>query len=75
VTRFFFPPLHTRVAPNAARIVTFDAAGSYHIEEVPHGITVRNWDYENQQTRVANPHGSRVTMAYSADFRRVSKES
>lgn len=33
------------------------------------------WNYENQRILIVKPSGVRVTMALSADFRRVRKES
>ena len=36
--------------------------------------TTYGWDYENETTLVRLPTGSRVTMAYNADFRRVRKD-
>jgi len=48
----------------------FDANGSPVGER-----TTRGWDYENQTILAELPNGSRVTMVYNADNRRVRKES
>jgi YD repeat-containing protein len=53
----------------------FDASGNQQIVSAQAGRTTNTWDYENQLIRVQLPNGSRVTMAYNADFLRVRKES
>ena len=54
---------------------TFDAAGNQQIERAPSGTTTNVWNYENQMTLVQMPNGSRVTMAYNANFRRTKKRT
>ena len=51
------------------------AAGNQQIEQAPSGTTTNVWNYENQMTLVQMPNGSRVTMAYNANFRRTDKWS
>ena len=51
------------------------AAGNQQIEQAPSGTTTNAWNYENQMTLVQMPNGSRVTMAYNAEFRRTDKWS
>ncbi len=54
---------------------TFDADGNQQIVKHPGGtITTNTWDYENRLTRVQLPSGTRVTAAYDADGKRVSKK-
>jgi hypothetical protein len=50
-------------------------SGNQQIDNAPDGITTRVWNYENQRILLVKPSGARVTMAYTADFRRVRKES
>ncbi len=53
----------------------FDTAGNQQIEQAPTGTTTNTWNYENQMTLVQKPDGSRVTMAYNANFRRTQKRT
>ncbi len=66
--------LVTSVGPAGTVTYTFDAAGNQQTDQAPEGSTTRTWNYENQNTGVVLPTGQRVTMSYSADFRRVRKE-
>jgi YD repeat-containing protein len=53
---------------------TFDADGNQQIVLAPNGdLTTYAWDYENQLLLVQESDGSRATMSYNADFRRVQK--
>jgi len=55
---------------------TFDASGNQQIVVAPTGSrTTYVWNYENQNTLVQQLSGTRETMAYNADFRRVTKWS
>jgi hypothetical protein len=45
------------------------------VEEPGGSLTTYTWDYENQPTLVELSTGSRVTMAFNANNRRVSKET
>ena len=51
------------------------AAGNQQIEQAPSGTTTNVWNYENQMTLVQMPNGSRVTMAYNAEFRRTRRRT
>ena len=51
------------------------AAGNQQLELSPAGDrTTTIWNYENQPTLFRKPNGTRVTMVYNANNRRVSKE-
>jgi RHS repeat-associated protein len=63
--------LVTSVAAAGTTTFTFDAAGNQQIDQAPSGTTTRAWDYENQETIVVLPSVARVTMSYTADFRRA----
>ena len=67
--------LHTAVDATGTRTFTFDASGNQQIVDELSGRTTNTWDFENQNTLVVLPSGSRVTMTYTADFLRYSKES
>lgn len=55
---------------------TFDAAGNQQLIQEPTGDrTTTVWDFENQPTLYRLRDVARVTMAYNADFRRVTKQS
>ena len=54
-------------------IYTFDQNGNQHILDSEGEITTWSWDFENQNTLVELPDGTRVTMAYNANNRRVRK--
>ena len=54
---------------------TFDATGNQQIEQAPSGTTTNTWNYENQMTLVQLAAGTRVTMAYNANFRRTDNWS
>jgi YD repeat-containing protein len=50
----------------------YDATGNQRIEQPPAGNrTTTTWNFENQPTQYLLPSGSRVTMAYNGDNRRV----
>ena len=51
------------------------AAGNQQIEQATSGTTTNVWNYENQMTLVQMSNGSRVTMAYNANFRRTKKRT
>lgn len=54
---------------------TFDADGNQQIVQEPtEDRTTNVWDYENQLIEVQNADGTRSTMTYNPDFRRVAKE-
>ena len=44
-------------------------------QSLARGIIFETWDIENQPTLFQKPDGSRVTMTYNADHRRVRKET
>ena len=50
------------------------AAGNQQFEQAPSGTTTNVWNYENQMTLVQMANGSRVTMAYNAEFRRTRRD-
>ncbi len=65
----------TSVDASGTTTYTFDAAGNQQIEKAPSGTTTNTWNYENQMTLVQMSDGTRVTMAYNANFRRTDKWS
>ena len=67
--------LQTAKDSSGTTTFTFDASGNQQIENAPGGITTHSWNYENQRIGIVQPSGSRVTMAYNADFFRVRKEA
>lgn len=67
--------LQTAVDAEGTTTFTFDATGNQLIDKAPGGITTRTWNYENQRIAVVLPNGTRVTMAYNADFFRVTKDA
>jgi YD repeat-containing protein len=66
--------LVTSVAPSGTTTYAFDAAGNQQIEQAPSGTTTNVWNYENQLIGVQMADGSRVTMAYNANFRRTKRD-
>ena len=66
----------TIISSSSSGVTTFafDLAGNQQLEQAASGTTSYTWNYENQQTKVLLPNGSRETMTYNADFRCVSKE-
>lgn len=67
--------LLTSIGPSGTVTYTFDGAGNQQIDHAPEGITTHVWNNENQETGVVLPSGARVTISYTADFRRARKES
>ena len=67
--------LQTAVDATGTTTFVFDAAGNQQVDQGPSGATTYVWNYENQMTGVVKPDGSRVTMAYNANFRRVDNWS
>ena len=67
--------LQTAVDATGTTTFTFDAAGNQQVDQAPSGATTYVWNYENQMTGVVKPDGSRVTMMYNANFRRVDQWS
>ena len=54
---------------------TFDADGNQQIVEQPNGDRTTNvWDYENRLTATQKADGTNVTMTYTPDNRRVTRE-
>jgi len=53
----------------------FDATGNQQVDQAPSGSTTYAWNYENQMTGRVKPDGSRVTMAYNANFRRTKERT
>ena len=51
----------------------FDAPGNQQIDQAPSGATTYVWNYANQMNGILKPDGSRVTMLYNANFRRIKK--
>jgi YD repeat-containing protein len=50
----------------------YDSTGNQQIEQPAVGNrTTTTWNYENQPTLYQLPSGSRVTMSYNGDNRRV----
>ncbi len=55
---------------------TYGLTGNLQIQESPGGgRKTTTWDYENQPVLYELSDGSRVTMTYNADNRRISKET
>ncbi len=53
----------------------YDATGNQKIEQPAVGNrTTTTWNYENQPTQYLLPSGSRVTMAYNGDNRRIQTQ-
>ena len=48
--------------------------GNQQIEQAPSGTTTNAWNYEHQMTLVQMADGSRVTMVYNANFRRIKRD-
>ena len=67
--------LVTSVGPSGTVTYMFDAAGNQQIDQAPDWTTTRTWNYENQNTLVVQPDGTRVTMSYNANLRRTREES
>jgi YD repeat-containing protein len=54
---------------------TFDADGNRQVVEQPNGDRTTNvWDYENRLTATQKAGGTNVTMTYTPDNRRVTRE-
>ena len=67
--------LRSAIDATGTTTFTFDTAGNQQVDQAPSGATTYVWNYENQMTLVVKPDGSRVTMAYNANFRRVDNWS
>jgi len=63
------------VGPACTVAYTFGAAANQQTDQGPDGTTTWTWKHEKQETLVLLPGGARVTMSYTADFRRARKES